>query len=109
MKSPAKKRRSKYNSKMHVVNDIKFHSKKEAERYKTLLSEQNQGRITNLERQKTYKLEVNGEVITTYRSDFEYDFNGGHIVEDSKGAITPQYKIKKKLMWAIYRISILET
>jgi hypothetical protein len=59
----------------------------------------------------SYKLEINGILICTYIADLVYWRTGKpkEIVEDVKGVRTPEYKIKKKLMKAIYGIDIFET
>jgi hypothetical protein len=47
--------------------------------------------------------------ICAYVADFCYRENGVDVVEDVKGTRTELYKIKAKMMWAIYRIIIKET
>lgn len=92
------------------VDGIKFPSIKEAIRYNDLKMMQLAGEIFDLKRQVTFKLEINAIVICSYRADFVYrDKKGKTIVEDSKGFITPEFKLKQKLMKAIYGIDILLT
>ena len=105
-------RRSKYKNVITEVDGIKFHSKKEAARWSVLLLLEKAGKISNLERQTTIKLEVNGHLICRYRPDFCYIENGEKIVEDVKSPATSKEKvfvIKKKLVLAIHGITIRET
>lgn len=113
MRRPAK--RSKYRAVPTVVDGIRFASKKEARRWQVLRLLEKAGEIIGLERQKKYNLCVNGYLIAIYISDFRYvpcnhrQEGEGWIVEDVKGFKTPEYKLKKKLMKAIYGIEIRET
>jgi len=52
---------------------------------------------------------VAGQHICTYRADFAYDENGARVVEDAKGVRTPAYRLKAKLMKAVFNIEIRET
>ena len=105
------KSKSKY--KNETVTDehgIKFDSKREYRRYLDLKLMQETGQITQLRRQVTFRLEVNGVRICDYVADFTYfDSYGLRIVEDVKGTITPEYKIKRQLMLAVHGIEIKET
>ena len=56
-----------------------------------------------------YPLRVNGALIGHYIADFVYWENDERVVEDCKGVKTPIYRIKCKLMKAIYGIEIKET
>lgn len=107
---PAKKK-LKYCNKKVVVDGITFHSKREANRYCVLKLLVYAGEITDLRLQPEYPLRVNGHLVCTYRADFEYTQVKGdrQIVEDCKGYANVYYKLKKKLMRAVYGIEILET
>jgi len=102
-------RRSKFGAVPTVVNDIRFHSKREAFRYMELRRMDERGFISDLRLQVPYLLEINGVKICKYIADFEYIENGGKITEDCKGYRTDVYKLKKKLMLAIHKIDIRET
>jgi len=103
-------KRSKYGAKPKEVDGIKFHSTWEADRYSELKTLVRIGEIENLCLQVKYELHVNEELICNYIADFVYvDGNGERIVEDAKGVKTPEYKLKKKLMKAIYDIDIYES
>lgn len=119
----------KYNAKKTKVDGIVFDSLKEANRYKELRLLQRAGEIAGLEMQ--YKFEIipehreadtigprggrkKGKIIEParyYVADFYYMNceTGEWIVEDVKGFKTPEYKLKKALMYDRYRIRIRET
>ena len=99
---------TKYNAIRTEVDGIVFASKAEAKRYSQLKLLERAGEIKNLELQPSYDLEVNGVLICRYVADFRYMVRGGQKVEDVKGVKTPVYKLKKKLMKAIYNINIRE-
>ena len=120
------RKRSKYGNKKVVFNGIKFDSVKEAERYKYLLMLKNAGIITDLELQKEFVLipsqrepdtigkrggKVKGKTIerkVSYIADFVYKRDGELIVEDTKGVLTPDYVIKRKLLLFTHGIRIHE-
>ena len=77
-------------------------SKREAARYMELMLMQRAGEIKRLELQPSFVCIVNGKKICTYRADFRYFTNENSIVEDVKGVKTPVYKLKKKLVEALY-------
>lgn len=97
------------------VDGLKFPSKKEANRYSELKLLQLGGKVRDLNLQVSYDLVVSGTKVCVYRADFVYqekcDKTGewSEIVEDTKGFKTPEYKLKKKLMKAVYDIDIRET
>ena len=102
-------RPNKYKAKKTVVDGIKFASKREAARYKDLLVLERAGQIACLELQHVYHLIVNGVNLGKYIADFLYIENGSVVVEDAKGFKTPVYRLKKKLMFALYGVQIRET
>ena len=109
---PLPTRKSKYRALKTVVGDKRFDSKKEAATYVKRRLQEQQGEIQDLRLQAEYRLEVNGELICKYKADFVYVENNELVVEDVKSDITrklPVYRIKKKLMKAIYGIEIRET
>lgn len=65
---------------------------------------------TKLKVHEPFRLVVNGIHICDYESDFTYHRDGKLVVEDVKspGTITYAYRIKKKLMLALYGIQIQE-
>lgn len=100
--------RSKYNNVKTTVDRITFDSKKEAARYQELKLMERAGIISELELQPEYELSVNNKPVCKYRADFAYIRDGVRIVEDVKGLKTDVYRIKNKLMKAIYNIEIKE-
>ena len=108
-----KKKRAKYGNNKHEIDGILFDSKKEAGRYLQLKLMLYGALIGNLELQKEYKLIVDGKLVCKYIADFVYVKigTGETIVEDVKSAATrklPAYRLKKKLMRAIFNIEIIE-
>lgn len=106
-----KKRRSKYGNKKKIINGVEFDSVKEAARYVDLLEWQASGQITELVHQEVIRCEVNNVHVCDYVADFTYQRQGERVIEDVKSVITRKnraYRIKKKLVEAIYNITITE-
>ena len=102
------KKMTKYKAIRTEVDGITFASRKEANRYKELKFLRSEYRISDLILQPKFPVEVCGKKICTYVADFMYYENGNQIIEDVKGVKTPVYRIKKKLVEAIYNITIKE-
>lgn len=86
-----------------------FPSRAEVRRYFELRLQEKAGMITDLETQRSFPIIVNGRKITRYVADFVYRRNGEEVVEDVKGSkqyTTHEFKIKTKLMSAIYGVEI---
>lgn len=94
--------RSKYRAVKTEVDGITFDSKREAARYMELVLLERAGEISRLELQPKYDCVVNGHKICTYKADFRYFNANGSVVEDVKGMKTPVYRLKKKLVEALY-------
>lgn len=103
--------RHKYGAIATTVDDTRFDSKAEARRYQELKLMERGRLIRNLELQPRFPIEINGVKVCTYVADFRYVSCGTSemVVEDTKGFKTPEYKLKKKLMKAVYNIDVLET
>lgn len=102
-------KKSKYKAKKVVFNGIKFDSIKECSRYKQLLLLQKVGKVIKIELQPRYDIRVNNKFCGFYKADFKVFYSDGSIViEDVKGMKLPLYKLKKKLVEAIYGIVIVE-
>ena len=107
---------SKYHNRRTIIDGIPFDSAKEAARYSELKLLLRAGEINELKLQEKYRLipaqyrdGVCVERECSYIADFDYiDKNGVHIVEDTKGVRTKEYKIKRKLMLYIFGIRITE-
>ena len=101
--------RGKYRNAATVAGGIRFASRKESRRYAELKLLERAGVVSGLKLQVRYRLAINDVLICAYVCDFEYTENGARVVEDVKGFKTPEYKLKARLMLAIYGIVILET
>jgi len=115
---------SKYRAKKTVIDGITFDSKKEATRYWQLKQLEKAGRVTDLELQPRFEIDVRrlddplGDTyhIGFYKADFKYKeteshppYNKVEVIEDAKGMRTPIYKLKKRLVEALYGIEVKET
>ena len=94
--------RGKYKAVKTEVDGITFDSKREAARYMELVLLERAGEISHLELQPSFVCMVNGHKICTYKADFRYFSASKSIVEDVKGVKTPVYRLKKKLVEALY-------
>lgn len=110
---PEKPKRSKYGAEPTTVDNIRFDSKRESERYSELKLLEKAGEIRILQVQPRFPLWVRGapaEPITIgeYRGDFSYTRNDTHtmVVEDVKGMDTPLSKWKRKHVAAQYDIEV---
>ena len=110
-----KARAQKYGNTKVVDAGIKFDSKAEHKRWQYLLQMQRAGEISGLELQVPFELipaqvapSDKKERATVYVSDFVYWKDGGRIVEDVKGAVTPEFRIKRKLLLWVHGIEVQE-
>ncbi len=101
---------NKYRNVHTIVDGIRFDSKREAARWQELKLLERAGEIELLERQVKYPLVVSGLKVGTYICDAAYfdKRTGEHVVEDTKGVLTPTYRLKKKLVKALYGVEIRE-
>lgn len=101
---------NKYNAKRVKIDNIWFASMHEASRYQELMLLQRAGQIQDLELQVPFAIVVNGKKICKYLADFRYfDVASGKVVtEDAKGYANQLYKLKKKLVEAMYDVQIVE-
>ena len=110
-------RRSKYNAQPIIRDGIRFHSKREANRWTTLRALERVKLITNLRPQVVFPLTCTSRrsdhtvVVGSYICDFVYQTvpAGDTIVEDVKGVRTDLYRWKRKHFEAEYGVTILET
>lgn len=102
---------SKYGARKTEVDGILFDSVAEADRYSQLKLLEYNGDIKDLVLQPAYPLIVNELKIGVYKADFVYrDCKTNQVVvEDCKGFRTREFIMKRKLMQALYGITILET
>lgn len=109
------KKRSKYGAIRTEVDGIKFHSRKEAQRYSELKILEKAGDVWDLQLQAKFALYVllqhpdSDSPIGHYVADFTYkNRRREHVVEDVKGFRTPLYRWKKRHFEAQYGIEIQE-
>lgn len=118
--SATKTKRTKYGAVKTLHGGILFDSKAECKRWIELLWRRQANEIDQLERQVPYEIRVAGILIATWFADFRYrEFVGQRgpvreyriVVEDVKSEPTRKnrtYRLKKKLVEALYGITITE-
>ncbi len=108
---------SKYHSRKTTVEGIVFDSQKEAMRYCELKLLEKKGVISQLSRQVSFvlipsELGTNGKKLRkiVYVADFVYttEKDGATHVEDVKGVRTAVYRLKKRILWHLFKINIEE-
>jgi len=100
----ARKKLSKYHSMITAVDDIKFHSAKEAKYYEDLKLLKKAGEVLYWIRQPMFDL--GGGV--TYKADFLVFWkDGSYTVVDVKGYQTAESKRIIKIVEAIYPIKVI--
>ena len=93
---------SKYRNEKVTIDGETFDSKGEAERYRQLKLLERARVIQSVGRQPRFVLVVNAQQVCEYRADFAYFENGRQVIEDFKGFITPEFRLKRKLFNALY-------
>lgn len=113
--SPRKRRREKYANVRSEYGGETFDSKAELARWVDLQLLRKGKVITDLQRQVSFELipkqvRPSGGVERPccYVADFVYFEGGKRVVEDVKGALTPEYRLKRKLMLHVHGIEIRE-
>ena len=109
--------RNKFNAKRIVTEHGTFDSKKEYAYFKRLQIQMKASnpsdRVTDIQTQVRFDIEVNGKRIGFYKLDFQVTYADG-IIECvdvkgfKKGCAYQMFRIKKKLVEAIYGIEIIE-
>lgn len=100
--------------KYHAVSveedGYRFASKAEHRRYRELKLLVAAGAISDLEVHPKFPLTINGTNVGRYEADFGYrDLERNEVVfEDVKGVRTEVYKLKAKLVRALYGVEIVE-
>lgn len=97
-------RRNKYGAIKTRVGDVVYASKVEAEVCQMRRLEVKAGHIDEYEEQKEFIIDVAGKRICIYISDafFRVVKTGKYVIEDVKGKETDVFRIKKKLVMALY-------
>lgn len=101
-------KRNKYGAKKTTLDGITFDSKAEARYYAQLKQREKAGEVHSVELQRPYVLAVDGFLIATYKPDFSFwdQVEERQRVIDVKGVVTPVFRLKQKMMKAIYGIDI---
>lgn len=110
------KRGQKYSNEKVTDGGRTFDSKAEHKRWQYLAMLEKAGEIRELRCQVAFELIpaqelASGKKIrpTHYLADFVYqDDKGNQIVEDVKGAVTPEFRLKRKLMLHVHGIEVKE-
>lgn len=106
----------KYRNVVVEVGGIRFDSKAEHRRWVYLAALQKAGEIRELALQVPFELipaqarpSGGKERPTVYIADFTYrDAKGALVVEDVKGAVTPEFRLKRKLLLWRHGIEVRE-
>jgi hypothetical protein len=93
-------RNEKYNAAKTIVGGRRYHSRLEANDALWLKSLEQQGIISDIEEQKRYRIFVNEQHICDSIVDFKFIRNGKIVWYETKGFVTKDYVIKKKLIYA---------
>lgn len=112
-------RRHKYGAVRTEVDGIVFASKREARRYQELKLMERAGEIRRLLLQPRYGLYIQPFLakaidrvkVGDYVGDFQYEdkqLGWQKVIEDVKGVKTPLYRLKKKIVQALYGITVRE-
>ncbi|WP_175725144.1 DUF1064 domain-containing protein [Burkholderia ambifaria] len=107
------KKESKYRNQSCEHNGIKFDSRRERDRWIELSRQHAAGEISELERQVVFVLAdavvIDGrkKPALRYIADFVYERDGKTVIEDVKGMVTREYRIKRHLM-AVRGLQIVE-
>lgn len=91
-----------------------FASTQEYRRYAELALEQRAGLISGLQLQPVYPIVINSQRVFKYIADFKYTRGDREVVEDVKGSKDPKhhdpvFRLKKKVVEAVYGIEITVT
>lgn len=99
----------KYRNEPVVIDGRRYDSKREAAYCENLILMEKAGKIGGLELQKRFPLlGPKGELICTYIADAVFwDHEQDRLrVVDVKGVETKEFRLKKRLMWALKRIEV---
>jgi hypothetical protein len=105
-----KQSKSKYrNKKTPNADGTISDSRKEARIDAQMMLLKNSKNVASVKRKRKFPLVVRDKLICTYICDWEVIYcNGRQEVYDAKGFKTSVYRLKKKLMEALYGITIIE-
>lgn len=111
-----KEKTPKYRNRKADHGGMVFDSERERDRWLALSVLARAGKIRDLQRQVVFELapsvdlgEKRRKPALRYKADFAYlDEAGNKVVEDAKGMVTPEYRIKKHLMMSVHGILVRE-
>lgn len=108
-------KQSKYRNKKVTTEDGTFDSRWELTVWEQLKLRQRAGEISDLQRQVPFELIPSATLdkrklpAVRYVADFVYQENGNKCVVDAKGGESlPEYKLKRRLMYWIHGIRVVE-
>ena len=84
------------------ASDHLHDSKMEAKRCDQLVALESEGKISRLEQQPEFRVEINGKLICRYVADFAWFTADCRVIEDVKGMATPVFNLKRKLVEAAH-------
>lgn len=88
------------------TESVRFASQLEAKMWAVYRDMEKRGEISELELQPRFPLVVNGVKVGTYVGDFRFRRGADRVLVDTKGAVTPVFRLKRKLVEALYDIKI---
>lgn len=100
------KKTPKWKNKPVTIDGVRFASQGEADRFHQLKLLERAGQIEKLQRQVRFSLVWDDVHICDYIADATYFEHGRFVVEDFKGALTPDGELKLKMMRACHRIDV---
>ena len=92
----------KYRNQPVTIDGRHFDSKVEAARFALLQQLERAGELACLLHHPRYELVVKGRRIGLYEADSSYLEGGRQVIEDVKGHLTADYKLKRELVCALY-------
>lgn len=96
------RKRHKFGATRILVNGLKFPSLKEGKRYSRLSFLVKHSEISDLELQPAFIFKINEKKVCSYIADFRYKWKGKLVTEDVKGVMTAVFKLKLKLLEALF-------
>jgi len=93
---------NKYRNQKVMLDGELFDSKGEADRWSQLRLLERARVVQSISRQPRFIMSVNGCEICELRADFAYYESGRQIIEDFKGMMTTEFRLKLKLFKALH-------
>lgn len=112
--NPKQRRHQKFKNRVTETPDGRFDSEAEYRHWCHLKLRLRAGEITDLQRQVVFELApavvIQGRKRPPIRyvADMTYREAGAMVVADVKGAVTPEYRIKRHLMMSVHGVEIRE-